>query len=419
MFTIPKGCCNRDHLMPATKFDIGAGALGRCPHTLSDAGLGKHLLLVADQNTWLAAGKEVHTILQHNGYSVNRHVFSNLESAEMETAKQLADLARAVDGILAVGTGTINDLCRYAGFLSKKPYAIVATAASMDGFCSSVAPLIENGFKRTYEAITPNAVIGDAVILDQAPKPLTAAGLADLLGKYTCLADWKISHLLTGEYFCPGIEAMVRQAVDEAVSSVPAIRRGKPGAVVPLMNALCLSGVAMALSGNSRPASGAEHHLSHFWEMRFLQEGRKAVFHGAKVGVATVLIADYYHNLAKIEDIRPWLSTPPVLCEEYLTPAYGSLWKDILHDNTPDPLLAADPERIATHWQEIREMTAKIPSAAEIRRLVSGLGGPISTDELDISSILKFQGFLFGRYVRPRLTLLRISDYFRKAASIS
>lgn len=418
MFTIPMGCCDRTHSMPKTEYDIGFDAMDRISQTLSAAGFGRHLLLVADQNTWLAAGKKAYSVLIQNSYSVDTHIFPKLDSAEMETAKQLAGLAASVDGILGVGTGTINDLCRYAGFLSQKPFAIVATAASMDGFCSSVAPLIEDGFKRTYEAIPPTAVIADGTVLDKAPKALTAAGLADLLGKYTCLADWKISHLLTGEYFCPGIENMVRTAVDKAIAAVPAIRQGEPGAVLPLMNALCLSGIAMALSGNSRPASGAEHHLSHFWEMRFLSEGRRPVFHGAKVGVATVMVAHYYHNLAQIEDIRPYLSQPPALTENYLTPAYGPLCKDILHDNTPDPLLAVDPAQVAANWHKIRQMIAEIPSPAQIRRLISGLGGPISTDELDISSTLKSQGFFFGRYVRPRLTLLRISDYFRTAASI-
>ena len=412
MFTIPTDCCEKKHTAPSVVFDIDFGALSRTADTLKTAGIQGKILLVADSNTWQAAGAQVAKVLKAPDFLVIKKIFPKLESADMETAHTLAQLAKEqwVDAILAVGTGTINDLCRYAAFLTHKPYAVVGTAASMDGFCSGVAPLIENGFKRTYNAVTPCAVIGDGAVLDKAPSALTAAGLGDLLGKYTCLADWKIAHLLTGEYFCPGIEQMVRTAVDDAVAAVPAIQAGTKGAALPLMRALCLSGIAMALSGNSRPASGAEHHLSHFWEMRFLMEGRKQIFHGTKVGVATVVIADIYHRLGEISDISSYITTPPVLTQEYLAPAYGVLSGDILHDNAADPLREISAEKLISCWQEIRAIINEIPDAQKIASLIKSLSGPVTTQEIGIDTTLKEQGVTFGRYVRSRLTLLRISD---------
>lgn len=401
-----------------TVFDIDFGALERTPQTLIQGGMTGKLLLVADKNTWAAAGERAYAALTSVGWSVVSKIFDQLESAQMETAQELAGLAHEVgaNGILAVGTGTLNDLSRYASFLNKIPFAVIGTAASMDGFCSGVAPLIENGFKRTYNAHAPRAVIGDGAVMDAAPSELTAAGLGDLLGKYTCLADWKIAHLLTGESFSTELEEMVRTAVNEAVAAVPSIQANTSGSALPLMRALCLSGVAMALCGSSRPASGAEHHLSHFWEMRFLQEGKKAIYHGAKVGVATGVVADLYHRLAAIPDITPFLTTPPKLTRERLLPSCGPITDDILRDNLDDPTAAVTPEIIASHWGEIRQIIDTVPSSAEICALLSALGGPASPQEIGISPQLKQDGILFGRYIRPRLTLLRLTDFIQADA---
>jgi len=401
-----------------TVFDIAFGALERTPQTLVQGGMTGKLLLVADKNTWTAAGERACAILTAAGWSVTSKVFEELESAQMETAQELAALTLEVgaNGILAVGTGTLNDLSRYASFLNKIPFAVIGTAASMDGFCSGVAPLIENGFKRTYNAHAPRAVIGDGSVMDDAPSELTAAGLGDLLGKYTCLADWKIAHILTGESFSIELEKMVRTAVNEAVAAVPSIQAKTSGSTLPLMRALCLSGVAMALCGSSRPASGAEHHLSHFWEMRFLQEGRKAIYHGAKVGVATGVVADLYHRLAEIPDITPFLTTPPKLTRERLLPSCGPIADDILRDNENDPTSTITPEAIASHWREIRKIIDTIPSSEEIRTLLTALGGPALPEEIGISPQLKQDGILFGRYVRPRLTLLRLTDFIQPRA---
>ncbi len=413
MFKIPSGCCSRQHTSPPIVFDLDFGALTRIAATLRrchpDFARGC-VLLVADGNTWAAAGSRAEQALVQNGFTVKRHVFSQLDCASMEDAQLLARLAADVQGILAVGTGTINDLCRYASFLTGKPYAVAATAPSMDGFCSGVAPLVEHGFKRTYNAVLPRAVIGDAEVLDASPMPLKAAGLGDLLGKYTCLADWEISHLLTGEYYCPGIAGMVRQAVDDAVAGAPQIASGAPGAALLLMKALCLSGVAMALCGNSRPASGAEHHLSHFWEMRFLAQGRKQVFHGTKVGVASVAVSGLYRRLAALGSVVPYRKAPPVLNEEFLAPAFGPLTADVIKDNTPDPLAGFSFDALAQRWPQVQAILSHLPAPERIASLITLLGGPTSPDQLGIDPSLALEGLQFGRYVRPRLTLLRITD---------
>lgn len=412
MFEIPKNCCGKEHTAPDITFDIGFDAAQRLPKTLRKCGLGTKILLVADQNTWRAAGEQVYKILLDDGFEVCKKVFERLDCAEYELSEQLCAITQKENcsSILGVGTGTINDLSRYAAYLGGKKYAIFATAPSMDGFCSTGAPLIQSGFKRTFSAISPSAVIGDADILDKAPAELTAAGLGDLLGKYTCLADWQISHLLTGEYYCPGIVKMVKDSVDKAAAASHDIKAGVRGASLPFMEALCITGVAMALCGNSRPASGAEHHLSHFWEMRFLAQGQKQTYHGAKVGVAAVIVSGIYHSLLKISNIEDFVTEPPALTAERLKKGYGILTDEVLKENADNPLDKVTKQSIISHWDEICEIIKGIPSPEEIAEKISYLGGQTEPSQIGVSDSLKKEAVIYGRYARRRLTLLRVTD---------
>ena len=160
----------------------------------------------------------------------------------------------------------------------------------MDGFASSVAALNVDSMKTTFDARPPVAVIGDTGILSTAPYPMIAAGLGDLLGKFTCLCDWKLARIITGEHYCERIVELVERCVQSVLADAPRAKDRDPAVLGDIMEGLVLTGVAMSLYGNSRPASGCEHHISHYWEMIFEQQGRRPVPHGAQVGVGTVLI---------------------------------------------------------------------------------------------------------------------------------
>ena len=162
----------------------------------------------------------------------------------------------------------------------------------MDGFVSNVAAMTWKGLKKTVPAVAPLAVFADTDIFAHAPRRLTASGVSDLLGKYICLADWKIASLLTGEYICSEIIEMEEKALKTVCSCVKGIASGEPEDCEKLMYALILSGLAMQMVGNSRPASCAEHHLSHLWEMEVVN-GPLDALHGEKVSVGTLLVDVY------------------------------------------------------------------------------------------------------------------------------
>ena len=147
----------------------------------------------------------------------------------------------------------------------------------MDGFVSIGAALMLHHVKTTLDAHGPVAVVGDTDILSAAPMHLIAAGLGDTLGKYTCLLDWKLANLINGEYYCKEVVGMVETALKTVRAQSAKVQSRDPEAVKAVTEALVLTGIAMSFVGNSRPASGCEHHLAHYWEMKALMEGRMPV----------------------------------------------------------------------------------------------------------------------------------------------
>ncbi|SHF63905.1 Iron-containing alcohol dehydrogenase [Caldanaerobius fijiensis DSM 17918] len=250
----------------------------------------------------------------------------------------LIEMDRNTEFLIAVGSGTLNDLTRFVSFKIGKPYGIVATAPSMDGYASSVSPLIVKGFKRTYEAIYPHFIIGDTDILSQAPYDMITAGFGDILGKYTSLADWYISSIVAEEVYSEEIADLVRESIEKCVNVAKDIAKREKSAIKELMEALVISGIAMLKSGNSRPASGAEHHLSHYVEMKEISSGKECHFHGTKVGIMSIITSSIYHYVFSFsrEDIKEFISRRNTQSrDEYessIKKAYGPMAEEVLMD---------------------------------------------------------------------------------------
>jgi len=227
--------------------------------------------------------------------------------------------------LIAIGSGTINDLTRFVSFKTGMPYSIIAIAPSMDGYTSSVSPLIVNGFKRTYNAVYPQFVVGDLDVLSKTPYDMITSGFGDIIGKYTSLADWMISSVINGEKFSNDIANIVRKSIDRCVQNVEQIKKRDKLAVKDVMDALVLSGIAMLKVGNSRPASGAEHHIAYYIEIKDLMAGKRPPFHGTSVGVAETIVTDIYHKVfsLNVDDIRKLISKRR---KAYFQT--GRIWKD-------------------------------------------------------------------------------------------
>lgn len=293
--------CGKSHKVDIQAIRVGSGVIQELPGILRDLGA-SHIFLVADNYTYEAAGRQVEQLLDQAGLSYHKRVFQTetpLVPNEYALGSVLAAMTSQDDMLLAVGSGTLNDVTKYVSARTGIPYVIAATAPSMDGYASTVAPTILDGFKTTLPAVYPAAIVADVDILKDAPMPMLTAGFGDIIGKFTSLADWRLSHQLNGEYYCPEVAGVIEAAVETCAANAQALAQREPQAIQAVTEALILSGLAMGMVGVSRPASGAEHQMAHYWEMDALRRGEEHPLHGNAVGVGTVLAASLYEMAAE------------------------------------------------------------------------------------------------------------------------
>lgn len=288
--------CGKSHKVDIQAIRVGSGVIQELPGILRDLGA-SHIFLVTDNYTYEAAGRQVEQLLDQAGLAYHKRVFQTetpLVPNEYALGSVLAAMTSQDDMLLAVGSGTLNDVTKYVSARTGIPYVIAATAPSMDGYASTVAPTILDGFKTTLPAVYPTAIVADVDILKDAPMPMLTAGFGDIIGKFTSLADWRLSHQLNGEYYCPEVAGVIEAAVETCAANAQALAQREPQAIQAVTEALILSGLAMGMVGVSRPASGAEHQMAHYWEMDALRRGEEHPLHGNAVGVGTVLAASLY-----------------------------------------------------------------------------------------------------------------------------
>ncbi|MEA5002864.1 MAG: sn-glycerol-1-phosphate dehydrogenase [Christensenella sp.] len=299
--TISFDCdCGNKHSIDIQKIVVGEGVLPSLMDMVEPFKDGK-ILMVSDQNTFEAAGETAYGILQKAGCDVKSFVFQTGCDILIPDKKALGRLFMELEPdtslMIAVGSGTINDLTKYVAARAKIPYIVICTAPSMDGYASDGAPLICDGFKVSFQGTLAYGIVADIDIMRKAPENLIQAGFGDVIGKYTALADWMLARENVGEYYCETCAEMIRVALTKVVEHAEGIRRREVEGIRNLTEALIMSGVAMGLIGVSRPASGAEHMLSHYWEMYYIAHDCYPELHGIKVGIATPLIAELFEMM--------------------------------------------------------------------------------------------------------------------------
>ena len=189
------------------------------------------------------------------------------------------------DLILAVGSGVIQDLCKYVSFFAHVPYMVVATAPSMDGYASASSSMTRDGLKISLPSRSADVIIGDTQILKTAPMHMLRSGLGDMLAKFISIAEWRIAHIITGEYYCEEVAKLIRSAVKKCVDNAEGLLAREDAAIEAVFEGLVIGGVAMNYAGVSRPASGVEHYFSHIWDMRALAFNTPMDFHGIQCAV--------------------------------------------------------------------------------------------------------------------------------------
>ena len=395
--------CGREHAMETVLSVVESGCLKELDKYLQEMNLGGFKVAVYDENTYKATADrhpvvDLEVVLDAEDLHANEHGVALLQE----------QLPKIVDILIAIGSGTIHDITRYCAYQNHTAFVSCPTAASVDGFCSSVAAMTWHGCKKTLTAVAPKLVVADIDIIKNAPIRLARSGFGDMIGKYIALTDWKIGNILTGEFYCERIAEMTREATEVVMKSSEGIMNGDEKAYENLMYGLLLSGLAMQMMSNSRPASGAEHHISHIIEMQPEGLGVSSdALHGEKVGVGTLLALREYKRLGCKKDIvfRDYEEYSHALIEEVFGKEKAS---EIVDENRKDCGAGVTGEMLHNCWSKICDEIKNLPEVEQLEAIYLTLGVKSKLSEIDVPDEKVDKLLAYSPMVRNRLTLMRL-----------
>ena len=411
--------CGKTHIF-TSEVIVKEGALQELPGLLERYNV-KKVFLIADQNTYEAAGKTVRQIIESQ-VKVASCIFceDGLEPDEYSVGRAVMYYEADCDVVIGVGSGVINDIGKIVANVAGKPYFIVGTAPSMDGYASATSSMTRDGLKISLPSKCADVIIGDLDVLCQAPARMMASGLGDMLAKYVSICEWRIANLITGEYYCEDIAQLVREALKKCAENADGLLKREKEAVKAVFEGLEIGGVAMAYAGVSRPASGVEHYFSHVWDMRGVAFGTPVDFHGIQCAIAT------YHAIRLYEIVKQ--QTPNYeKASAYVMAFDQNAWEQTLRDflgKGAEAMIALEkkegkyrkdkhPARfqiIAENWDSIvKIIEEELPPAEEIARLLAAIG--ISTDfsAIGIDTACARTTFMASKDIRDKYVLSRLA----------
>lgn len=389
--------CGKTHSYD-TQVYVGKGVLNNIPQYLKPYAPEK-VFVLSDLNTYKVAGAKVCEVLDRSGIAYTAYSFTHdpIEPDEYSVGSMMMHYDPKCDVVVAVGSGVVNDLGKILSNISGKPYMIVGTAPSMDGYASATSSMTRDGLKTSLPSRSADIIVGDVDVLCNAPLHMMKAGLGDMLAKYVSICEWRIAKVLLGEYYCEEIADLIRSALKSCVDNADGLLKRDETAVQAVFEGLVIGGVAMNYAGLSRPASGGEHYLSHVIDMRAVQFGTPMDLHGIQCAIATLIQTRLYE---KIKTITPnkekalnyvaefsfddWCVTLRSLLGKGAEAMIAQEAKEKKYDKA---LHAKRLEDILENWENILQIIdEELPSSAELEKLLDTIEAPKSLEEIGLDS---------------------------------
>lgn len=413
--------CGKAHVAPVDAVVAERGAIARLPELLARYGAKKPFIL-ADENTFHAAGARVCVALAAADISCGRYVFpaEGLEPDEHAVGAAVMHFDDSCDLILGIGSGVINDIGKILSRTTSRPYIIVGTAPSMDGYASATSSMAMDGLKISLPSRCANVIVGDTDVLKDAPMRLLRSGLGDMLAKYVSIAEWRIAHLITGEYYCEYVAQLVRDALRRCTDNAEGLLRRDEKAVKAVFDGLVIGGEAMAYAGVSRPASGVEHYFSHVWDMRALEFGTPSELHGIQCATGTLMAVKLYERLKTLKPCEK-------KAREYVAAFDYAAWAEQLRGflgKSAETMIALEQkegkydkrthaarfQKISDNWDSILTiLDEELPPSAELEALMKMIGLPTDYRDLGVDRACAQMTFCATKDIRDKYVLSRLA----------
>ena len=411
--------CGKAHAFSADVV-VGKGVVSQLPEYVCKYS-GSRAFVLSDKNTFAAAGSRVCEILSGSGIPYCSYSFQvdALEPDEHSVGSAMMHFDTKCDIIIGVGSGVINDIAKIVSNISGNPYIIVGTAPSMDGYASASSSMTRDGLKISLPSRSADVIIGDTDILCQAPLHMMKAGLGDMIAKYVSICEWRISHLITGEYYCEDVAQLIRSALKRCTDNAAGLLKREEAAVQAVFEGLVIGGVAMNYAGLSRPASGVEHYISHVLDMRGAEFGTTVDLHGIQCAIGTVIAASLYEKLVAITpdrekalsyaaafDQEDWFSQLRCLLGKGAESMIALEAKEGKYD------IAAHKDRlevILAHWDEILKIIEEeLPSLQQLNALMDTIEAPKALSDIGIDDGMLPMVFRATKDIRDKYVLSRL-----------
>jgi glycerol-1-phosphate dehydrogenase [NAD(P)+] len=372
--------------------------------------LGRHFAVISDSTTHEILGDRVERALASLG-RITSIVLPGRPHADADNVGRIRTEAATADALVAVGSGTINDLCKYASACDGKPYVVFATAPSMNGYTSLSAAITVNGHKKSLAAQAPVGVFLDLGILAAAPPRMIRSGLGDSLCRSTAQADWLLAHLLFDQPYRTMPFVLLEADEAQLFAEPEALMARDPAAITCLVRTLLLSGFGTAICGSSHPASQGEHLISHYTEM-FGDHAWPEALHGEQIGVTTLTVARLQERLL---DGPPPVLHPSDDDEAAFVARYGlelgrSCWAEFAQKRVDAARAGRVNARLADSWDRIRAAIARVTRPAGVLADVLRRGGaPTTPEELGWPRPFYHDAVRRAREIRNRYTFLDLA----------
>ncbi|MBT9558737.1 MAG: iron-containing alcohol dehydrogenase [Myxococcales bacterium] len=378
------------------------------------------LWVVDDENTHRAAGASVRQTLGAFGHTIPGDAIAGPVAVSELVAK-----ARGAASLVAVGSGTVNDIVKSAATELGVPYVAVGTALSMNGYTSAISALLVDGVKRTLPATPPVGVLIDLDLCAAAPRALTLAGLGDMLSKPFSEADWRLSHHVLGDPWVKEPGELLATAFPRMVKDATDIGAANPDALASLAECLLLSGLSMAIAGASSPASGAEHLISHYWDMMcYARDEHPHGLHGTQVGIACCLVEPLHHRVASLGALpASAFNVDAAVAAHPATRVAAEAQVLARHGRLPEAVVAAIAVEALKKWvprDVLRERLLRVRDGRDailahvreallpygaVRHALEASGGPTSPEALHAELAGDLDDWTVARDIRARYTV--------------
>lgn len=413
--------CGKIHKSEIDDVIVGKGVLECIPDIVSRYAADK-VFVLADINTYKAAGEKLCGILDNKKIKYSKYVFNEtaLEPDEYAVGAAVMHFDKECSLLIAVGSGVINDIGKIVSNIANINYVIVATAPSMDGYASKSASMSVNGLKVSLPTGCAKVILGDVDVLKNAPLQMLKAGLGDMIAKYISICEWRIGNMITGEYYCENVAQLIRSALRRCVDNSPKLLQRDEEAIKAVFEGLVIGGAAMAYAGVSRPASGVEHYFSHIWDMRGLEFETSVSLHGIQCAIGTLIAIKLYEKIRKLSpehqkaldyvkgfDYTNW--------SEELIKLLGKGAFEMIEIEKKEQKYDEDKHKkrleiIERSWDKILKIIdEEIPPYEEIERIFDTIALPKTVEEIGLENNIVPLSFKATKDIRDKYVLSRLA----------